>query len=309
LSTNIEPIVCEVGYDLWKRTGNHLPDEVISKIKEVGICLKGPTTTPPGPGFFRSVAVTLRQTLDLYANMRPARSRKGVPSIYTNVDFVIVRENTEGLYKGLEYNLGDTAIGIRVITRKGSERIARFAFELAKKEGRKKVTAVHKANICRETDGLFRTVCMEVASKYPEIQFEEMHIDATALKMVTKPQEFDVIVTTNLFGDILSDLASGLVGGLGMAPGANIGDKYAMFEPVHGSAPKHAGKNIVNPSAMILSTCLMLKHLGYMEDANRLESALDQVLAEGKIVTYDLGGKAKTMEMAQEIVRKLRVKK
>jgi isopropylmalate/isohomocitrate dehydrogenase-like protein len=306
LNIDLEPVICEVGYDLWKRTGNQLPEDVIDKIKEVGICLKGPTTTPPGPGFFRSVVVTLRQTFDLYANMRPVRSRKGVPALYPDLDFVIVRENTEGLYKGIEYNLGDVSMGVRVISRRGSERIARFAFDLAERENRKKVTTVHKANVCRETDGLFRSVCIEMASKYPGKQLEEMLIDAAALNLVMKPSQFDVIVTTNLFGDILSDLSSGLVGGLGMAPGASIGDRYAMFEPVHGSAPNIAGKKIANPSAMTLSTCLMLRHLGYIEAADKLEGAIDQVLAEGRVVTPDLGGQANTMEMTEEIVRKLR---
>jgi isopropylmalate/isohomocitrate dehydrogenase-like protein len=306
LNLDFEFVTCEAGLEHWKKTGKQISEETINIIRETEACLKGPVTTPPGPETFRSVAVTLRQTFDLYANIRPIKSRKGVKCLYSNLDLVIVRENTEGLYKGIEFRVNDDAVGLRVITRRGSERIARFAFELARNEKRRKVTAVHKANILKETCGLFRSVFFNVAAEYPDVKAEEMHVDAAALKLITKPYEFDVIVTTNLFGDILSDEAAGLVGGLGLVPSANIGDNFAMFEPVHGSAPIHAGKGIVNPSAMILSAALMLKYLRENEAASRVENALNKVLEEGKVVTYDLGGSAKTMEMTNEIINRLR---
>jgi isopropylmalate/isohomocitrate dehydrogenase-like protein len=305
LDLGLDFVVREAGHKYWKRTGEPISGEVIDEIREGKVCLKGPTLTPAGPGTYRSVAATLRQALDLYANVRPIKSRKGVKCLYRDLDFVIVRENTEGLYVGLEHALGDIAIGLRRITKEGSRRIAKFAFEFARSEGRKKVTAVHKANIMKETCGLFIKTCKEVASEHPEVRFEEMHVDAAALKMVTNPRDFDVILTTNMFGDILSDEAAGLVGGLGLAPSANIGDEHAMFESAHGTAPDIAGKGIANPSAMILSAVLMLKHLGKGEDATRIEGALDKVLAEKKVLTPDLGGNAKTMGMAEEVTKNL----
>ncbi|MCQ5374912.1 MAG: isocitrate/isopropylmalate dehydrogenase family protein, partial [Candidatus Methanomethylicia archaeon] len=231
---NFEFIRVEAGLGAWQKYGNQLPEETVSVIKSSDACLKGPTQTPPGPGTFKSATVTLRQMLDLYANVRPFKNHPGVQSVHKGVDLIIVRENTEGMYRGLEYNLGDSAIGIRTITRRGSERIARFAFNLARREKRRKVTAVHKANVLKETCGLFRNVCAEIAKEYPDIVFEEMHVDAAAMRIAMKPQDLDVIVTTNLFGDILSDEAAGVVGGLGIAPSANIGDKYAFFEAIHG---------------------------------------------------------------------------
>jgi len=228
-----------------------------------------------------------------------------VKCLFPETDLFVVRENTEGLYKGLEYKSGKSAFGIRVITEPGSERIARFAFNLAKKEKRRKVTAVHKANVLKETCGLFLNTCRHIAKEFPEIEFEDAIIDATALRLITKPEQFDIIVTTNLFGDILSDECAGLIGGLGMTPSANIGDANALFEPVHGSAPDIAGKEIANPSATILSSVLMLEYLGEAGSAKKLEKALNQVLAEGKRITPDIGGNAKTSEMAQAVIEKL----
>jgi len=304
---DLEFITCEAGMKSWERYGKQLTEEMIETIRSADACLKGPTQTPEGPETYRSVAVTLRQTLDLYANVRPMKSRKGVPCLYPDVDFVIVRENTEGLYSGLEGRKGDLALATRVIKRRGSERIARFAFELAASEGRRKVTVVHKANILKVTCGLFRDVCLEVAKGYPSIQVEELMIDATAHRIVRRPQDLDVVVTTNLFGDILSDEAAGVVGGLGITPGANIGEKYGMFEPVHGVALKYAGKGVANPSALILSGVMMLRYLGEKEAAAKLERALERVLEEGKVVTKDLGGNASTQAMAEEIVKVMEV--
>lgn len=302
---DFEFIQCEAGYDLWKKTGKQITVETIDLIKSSQACLKGPTTTPAGPETYRSVASILRQSLDLYANVRPIKSRRGVRCLYHDVDLVIVRENTEGLYKGLEFRIRDAAFGVRVITEYGCERIARFAFELAASEGRKKVTAIHKANVLKETCGLFREACSKVAGKYPKVQFEELYVDNAAFKIVTNPRELDVLVTTNMFGDILSDEAAGLIGGLGMASSASIGDDYSMFEPVHGTAPDIAGKGTANPSAMILSSVLMLRHLNEEKAASKLENALNRVLEEGRAITPDIGGKAKTVEMVEAIVKKL----
>ncbi|MBM5804650.1 MAG: isocitrate/isopropylmalate dehydrogenase family protein [Candidatus Verstraetearchaeota archaeon] len=293
------------GLNAWEKYKNQLPQETVDIIKSSDACLKGPTQTPPGPGSFKSATVTLRQLLDLYANVRPFRNHPGVPSIHKGVDMVIVRENTEGMYKGLEYNLGDSALGVRVITRRGSERIAKFAFDLARREKRKRVTAVHKANVLKETCGLFRNVCAEVAKSYPDILFDEMHIDAAAMRIAMKPQDIDVIVTTNLFGDVLSDECAGIVGGLGIAPSANVGDRYAFFEAIHGSAPKHAGKGDANPAAIMFSAAMMLKYLGELDAGARFEVAIDAVLAEGKTVTRDLGGKAGTMDFARAVADEL----
>ncbi|MFQ5801087.1 MAG: isocitrate/isopropylmalate dehydrogenase family protein [Candidatus Hydrothermarchaeales archaeon] len=286
--------------------GTPLPEESLESIKRNTVALKGPITTPVGKGF-RSVNVGLRQTLNLYANLRPARSFEGVPSRYEGVDLIVVRENTEGLYSGIEKidENRERAESVNLITRKASERIVKFAFEYAKKERRKKVTAVHKANILKTTGGLFLEVARGVAEEYAGIEFEDRIVDNMAMQLVKNPNQFDVIVTTNLFGDILSDLCAGLVGGLGLAPSANIGDACAVFEPVHGSAPKHAGKNKMNPTATILSSVLMLKHIGEREAAERVTHAIREVLREGKTTTYDLGGAASTSEMADAIVAKM----
>ncbi|MGA2572735.1 MAG: isocitrate/isopropylmalate dehydrogenase family protein [Candidatus Methanomethylicaceae archaeon] len=302
---DFEFVKVAAGLNAWEKLGNQLPQETVDTIKASDACLKGPTQTPPGPGSFKSATVTLRQILDLYANVRPFKNHPGVPSVHRGVDMIIVRENTEGLYKGIEYTVGDSALGIRVITRRGSERIAKFAFELARREKRKKVTVVHKANVLKETCGLFRNVVAEVAKGYPDILFDEMHVDAAAMRIAMKPQDIDVIVTTNLFGDVLSDETAGIVGGLGIAPSANVGDSFAFFEAIHGSAPKHAGKWDANPVAIMLSASMMLKYLGEVNAGSRFESAIDTVLAEGITVTRDLGGNAGTMDFAKAVAEKL----
>ncbi|RKO66989.1 isocitrate dehydrogenase (NAD(+)) [Desulfofundulus salinus] len=302
---NIEWEVVEAGEALIPRYGTPLPEHVLDSIRRNRVALKGPITTPVGGGF-RSVNVTLRQELNLYANVRPARTLPGIVTRYQNVDLVVVRENTEDLYAGIEHRVGpDAAESIKIITRQASERIARFAFELARKQGRKKVTAVHKANIMKLTDGLFLECARQVAREYPDIVFEDMIVDAMCMKLVQAPENYDVLVLPNLYGDIVSDLCAGLVGGLGVAPGANIGTGAAVFEPVHGSAPKHAGKNRINPLAMILSGIMMLQHLGEDEAANRIYEAVLAVLREGKALTYDLGGNAGTSEMADAIISKM----
>jgi isocitrate dehydrogenase (NAD+) len=294
--------IVEAGEEVIQKFGTPLPNYVIDSIKKNKVALKGPITTPIGTGF-RSVNVALRQTLELYANIRPVKSYKGVPSRYSDIDLVIVRENTEDLYAGIEHKIGeDAAESIKIITRKASERIARFAFKLAKREKRKKVTVVHKANIMKYTDGLFLECVRKVSQEYPEIVFEEMIVDAMSMKLVQVPNNYDVLVMPNLYGDILSDLAAGLVGGLGMVPGANIGDKEAVFEPVHGSAPKHKGKFVANPTATILAGVMMLKYLGESKAADRVEKAVVKVLEEGKYLTRDLGGNTGTIEYAKAVI-------
>jgi isocitrate dehydrogenase (NAD+) len=281
--------VQEAGADVMDRYGTPLPDAVLDSIRAKRVALKGPITTPVGTGF-RSVNVAIRKALDLYANLRPARSMKGIPVCHENVDVVVVRENTEGLYAGIEHDVipNEAAESIRIITRRGTERIVRFAFEYARANGHRLVTAVHKANILKATDGLYLKVAREVAEEYPDIEFNDRIVDNMCMQLVQRPHEYDVLVCPNLFGDILSDLASGLVGGLGVAPGANIGRQIAVFEPVHGSAPKYTGKNRVNPTATILSGALMLRHLGEIRAAQRVERAVAAVIAEGRSVTYDL---------------------
>lgn len=294
--------IVEAGEEVIQKFGTPLPNYVIDSIKKNKVALKGPITTPIGTGF-RSVNVALRQTLELYANIRPVKSYKGVPSRYSDIDLVIVRENTEDLYAGIEHKIGeDAAESIKIITRKASERIARFAFKLAKREKRKKVTVVHKANIMKYTDGLFLECVRKVSQEYPEIVFEEMIVDAMSMKLVQVPNNYDVLVMPNLYGDILSDLAAGLVGGLGVVPGANIGDKEAVFEPVHGSAPKHKGKFVANPTATILAGVMMLKYLGESKAADRVEKAVVKVLEEGKYLTRDLGGNTGTIEYAEAVI-------
>ncbi|MGQ9626819.1 MAG: isocitrate/isopropylmalate dehydrogenase family protein [Anaerolineae bacterium] len=281
--------VKEAGAGVMDKYGTPLPEGVLESIRRNKVALKGPITTPVGTGF-RSVNVALRQKLDLYANLRPAKTIPGVPSRYEDIDLVVVRENTEGLYVGIEHQVipNEAAEAIRIITRRASERIVRFAFEYARKNSRRKVTAVHKANILKLTDGLFLEAAREVAGDYPEIGYEERIVDNMCMQLVQRPEEYDVLVMPNLYGDIISDLASGLVGGLGVAPGANIGEEIALFEPVHGSAPKYAGKNKVNPTAIILSGALMLRHLEEERAAAWVERAVSRVIAEGKKVTYDL---------------------
>ena len=285
--------------------GTPLPEKVIESLKNNKVGLKGPLTTPIGSGF-RSINVALRMELDLYANLRPSKTFPGIKSRYDNIDLVVVRENTEDLYSGVEHMVGtDAAESIKIITRKASERIVRFAFDYARDNGRKKVTAVHKANILKLSDGLFLDIAREVAEKYPQIEFEDRIVDNMAMQLVQKPELYDVMVMPNLYGDILSDLCAGLVGGLGVVPGANIGDQAALFEPVHGSAPKYAGKNYVNPSAMIMAAVLMLRHMEEREAADRIEKALAEQIKEGKDLTADLGGSAGTNEMAAALARRV----
>jgi len=284
--------------------GDTLPESVLEAVRAAGVALKGPVTTPVGKGF-TSVNVRLRQALDLYANLRPVRSLPSVKTCHTDVDVVVVRENTEGLYSGIEHQVVPGVIeSIRVMTRGACERICRFAFAYAREHGRKKVTAVHKANILKLADGLFLKCFHEVAADYPEIEAGESIVDAACMRLVMDPHQFDVVVMENLFGDILSDLCSGLVGGLGVTPGANLGDGVAVFEAVHGSAPDIAGRNLANPTALLLSADLMLRHIGQTEVADRVVNALRTTLADG-VRTRDLGGTASTTEFTEAVVARL----
>ncbi len=304
---DIEWEECIAGEEALEKYGTPIPEETIESIKRNKVALKGPITTPVGTGF-RSVNVALRQELKLFANVRPVKSFEGVPSRYSNIDLVVVRENTEDLYAGVEHYVDEDktcAESIRIITKKASERIVRFAFNYARENNRKKVTAVHKANIMKFTDGLFLDTAREVAKDFPEIEFEDRIVDNMAMQLVKNPEGFDIIVTTNLFGDILSDLCAGLVGGLGLAPGANIGEEYAVFEAVHGSAPKYKGQYKVNPTAVILASSMMLGYLGEKEWEMRIVRAVAETIKEGKYVTYDLGGNASTIEMGKRIAEKL----
>ncbi len=293
--------IVEAGEKVIEKYGTPLPGYVIDSIKRNRVALKGPVTTPVGTGF-RSINVALRQALKLYANVRPVKSYKGVPSRYEGIDLVVVRENTEGLYSGIEHKVGeDAAESIKIITRKASERIAKFAFELARKEERRKVTAVHKANIMKCTDGLFLDCVRKVSQEYPKIIFEDVIVDAMSMKLVQIPQDYEVLVMPNLYGDILSDLAAGLVGGLGVVPGANIGGEEIVFEPAHGSAPE-LDSNMANPTATILSGVMMLKYLGESEAADRVEKAVVKVLEEEKYLTRDLGGNTGTIEYTKAVI-------
>ena len=305
LPVDFEFIYAEAGDEVYKKTGVALPEETIEKALESEAVLFGAAGETAA-----DVIVKLRHILDTYANVRPVKSYKGVKCLRDDIDYVIVRENTEGLYKGIEAVIDEgITTATRVITEKASERIFRFAFELArerKKEGKEgKVTCAHKANVLKVTDGLFKNVFYKVAKEYEDIKAEDYYIDAMNMYIITKPQTFDVVVTSNLFGDILSDGAAGTVGGLGLAPSANIGDEHGLFEPVHGSAPDIAGKGIANPTATILSAVLMLKYLGEYEAAKMVERALEEVLALG-LTTPDLGGNLKTFEMAEEIIKRLK---
>lgn len=325
----IEWDVQHAGVDVMETEGTPLPDRVVESIRKNGVALKGPITTPVASGF-RSVNVYLRKVLDLYACLRPCKSYEGVRSRYEDIDLVVVRENTEDLYAGIEFDSGDadtnglidfidehekghilhgSAISIKPISEAASERIVRFAFEYARANSRRKVTAVHKANIMKMTDGLFLHTARRVAEGYPDVEFEDRIVDNMCMQLVQKPELYDVIVMPNLYGDILSDLCAGLVGGLGVAPGGNIGDSAALFEATHGSAPKYKGQNKVNPSALILSGVMMLKHIGEDEAALSLETAVAQVVREGKYVTYDLKpyrddpSAVGTSEMADAIIQ------
>jgi isocitrate dehydrogenase (NAD+) len=294
------------GLGAHEKFGTPLPEETMASFDKTRVAFKGPLTTIVGTGF-RSINVALRQKYELYANVRPAKNWAGVKTRYDDVDIVIVRENTEGLYAGLEHYLTpkkDIAESLAVVTRSGSERIVEYAFKYARENNRKKVTVCHKANILKYTQGLFLDVAREVAARYPDIQFDEKIIDAACMHMVMNPKQFDVVVCTNMFGDILSDLTAGLVGGLGLIPGANIGNDAALFEAVHGSAPDIAGKNLANPTAVIMAGAMMLSHLGEQKAANRVITAVEKVVNEGKFVTPDLNphSKAGTIEMGNAIV-------
>ncbi|GAC1403188.1 MAG: isocitrate/isopropylmalate dehydrogenase family protein [Chloroflexota bacterium] len=325
----IEWEIQEAGSDVMDKYGTPLPEAVIESIRRNKVALKGPITTPIGTGF-RSVNVALRAALDLYANLRPAKYYPGVRSRYTDVNLVVVRENTEDLYAGIEFEEGkpqthelirvleemsgrhirpDSGISIKPISIFGTERVVRFAFDYARENGRKKVSAVTKANIMKYTDGLFLHVARQVAEHYPDIEFQEVLVDNMCMQLVQKPEDYDVLVLLNLYGDIVSDLCAGLVGGLGVAPGANIGTEVALFEPVHGSAPKYTGQNKTDPMATLLSGILMLRHLGEKEAADRAEGALADVVKENVNVTYDLKpdrtGGVGTSQMADAIIEKI----
>ena len=294
-----------VGAEALSRFGDPLPENLIDSIKRNKIALKGPVATPIGTGFVSS-NVRLRKALDLYANLRPIKSLTGVPSRYENIDLIVVRENTEDLYSGLEHEVVPGVVeSLKIITDKASRRIAKFAFEYARREGRKKITAVHKANIMKLSDGLFLRCFREVAEDYPEITADDLIVDNTCMQLVINPTQFDMLLLENLYGDIVSDLCAGLIGGLGVAPGANIGEEIAVFEAVHGAAPNIAGRGIANPTALLLSAVLMLKHLNERERALRIQAALEKVLAEGKVLTRDLGGQATTLDFTEAIIRSL----
>ncbi len=324
--------VVYAGADVVKEYGTPLPEHVLESIRKNRVALKGPITTTVGSGF-RSVNVAMRKALDLYACVRPCKNYPGTPSRYRDVDIVIFRENMEDLYAGIEFEKGteaaarlmkllteleqvtlpeDSGFSIKPISESGSRRIVKAAFEYARRNGRRKVTAVHKANIMKFTDGLFLATARQVAKGYPDIAFEDRIVDNMTMQMVKKPQQFDVIVTPNLYGDILSDLGAGLVGGLGLAPGANMGDEVALFEPTHGSAPKYKGQNKVNPMAMMLSGVMMLRHIGEKENADWLEKSIASVIAEGKNVTYDLKPEAEraqavgTSQVADAVIERLK---
>ena len=308
IGIKLEFIELEAGDSCLERRGVALPEETINAIRRSHVCLKGPVGETAA-----DVIVRLRMMFDLYANIRPIKSYSGVPCLREDIDLVFVRENTEGLYKGFEFNLNsDVAVGLRVITRRGCQRIARKAFELALKRNKKrKVTAVHKANVMKKTCGLFAQVCREVAKEYPDVSFNEQYVDAASMRLIKEPQNYDVIVTTNMFGDILSDEAAQLVGGLGMAPGGNIGDSFAIFEPVHGSAPTRVGKHTANPCSMILAAKMMLEWLSEryndplcLRAAESIELGVAQALKEGLTIP-DFGGNLKTMEMGEAIAQKI----
>lgn len=305
MNLDIEWLEYRAGAEYAKETGEVFEPGLVEAIEQYKWALKGPTATPIGTGF-RSVNVALRQKFATYANVRPIRSFKGIKSRYENIDLVIIRENTEDLYKGIEYKLNDNmANGVKLITREASEKICRYAFEYAKINHRHKVTAVHKANIMKYTDGLFLEAFRDVAKCYPDIEAQEVIVDNMCMQLVLRPETFDVLVAPNLYGDIVSDLCAGLVGGLGFAPSGNIGDEYRIYEAVHGSAPDIAGQNIANPSALLLAFALMLEDLGNIEAAKTLRDALAKVVEKQEVVTPDIGGHASTTEFVQAIIDEL----
>jgi isocitrate dehydrogenase (NAD+) len=293
------------GAEALKRYGKTVPDELLDSIKRNRVALKGPLTTPVGEGF-SSANVELRKALDLYANLRPVKSLPGVKSRYEEVDLIVIRENTEDLYSGIEHVVVPGVVeSLKIITEKASTRIAEFAFKLARAEGRKRVTAVHKANIMKLSDGLFLNCARKVAKKFPDIQHDDVIVDNACLQLVLNPLQYDVLLLENLYGDIVSDVAAGLVGGLGLVPGANIGEECAVFETVHGSAPDIKGKNKANPTATILAAVMMLKHIGEKKAAERIHSALINVFTKRKVFTADLGGSASTSEFAAAIIKEI----
>jgi isocitrate dehydrogenase (NAD+) len=294
------------GAQALEKFGETLPKELLDSILRNKVALKGPVTTPVGKGF-ASVNVGLRKTLDLYANLRPVRALPNVPCRYPELDLVVVRENTEDLYSGIEHVVVPGVVeSIKIITEKASTRIARFAFEFSGREHRRKVTAVHKANIMKLSDGLFLECFYKVAKDHPNIQADDKIVDNACMQLVMRPEQFDVMLLENLYGDIVSDLCAGLIGGLGLVPGANIGEKGAVFEAVHGSAPDIAGQGIANPTALLQSGILMLRHLGEREAADNVENAMLKVFQEGKALTRDIGGTAKTAEFADAIISKMK---
>ena len=304
----IEWEVVTAGYQALKKHKTVLPDIVFDSIRRNKVALKGPVGTPVGEGF-RSVSVTIRKTLDLYANLRPVKSFPGVKSRYEGIDIVVIRENTEDLYSGLEHEVAPGVVEtLKVITERASLRIANFAFRFAKRRGRKKVTAIHKANIMKLSDGLFLDCVRRVSRGYKEIEYEEMIVDNACMQLVLNPNRFDVLLTENLYGDIVSEICAGLVGGLGFAPGANIGDNYAVFEASHGSAPDIAGKNLANPIAITLSGALLLKHIGENKEAKIIEQAISKVLARGEVLTKDMGGSANTTDLRDAIIAEIKAK-
>lgn len=305
MNLDIEWVKYRAGAEYAKETGDVFEPGLVEAIEQYKWALKGPTATPIGTGF-RSVNVALRQKFATYANVRPIRSFKGINSRYDDIDLVIIRENTEDLYKGIEYKLNENmANGVKLITREASEKICRYAFEYAKINHRHKVTAIHKANIMKYTDGLFLEAFRDVAKCYPDIEAQEVIVDNMCMQLVLRPETFDVLVAPNLYGDIVSDLCAGLVGGLGFAPSGNIGDEYRIYEAVHGSAPDIAGQNIANPSALLLAFALMLEDLGKIEAANALRIALSKVVEKQETVTPDIGGHASTTEFVDAIIKEL----
>ena len=294
-----------VGAEALSRFGDPLPQDLFDSIKRTRIALKGPVMTPIGTGFV-SANVRLRKALDLYANLRPIKSLEGVKTRYENVDLIVVRENTEDLYSGLEHEVVPGVVeSLKIITDRASRRIAKFAFEYARREGRKRVTAIHKANIMKMSDGLFLNCFREVSKDYPEIGADDLIVDNACMQLVIDPNQFDVLLLENLYGDIISDLGAGLVGGLGVVPGANIGEDIAVFEAVHGSAPSIAGRGIANPTALIQTAVLMLKYIGEREAADRIQSGLEKIIAEGKFRTRDLGGQSTTTEFTEAVIHSL----
>jgi isocitrate dehydrogenase (NAD+) len=291
------------GLSALKRFGSPAPEQLIESMVRTGVAFKGPLETRVGEGY-RSINVFLRKTFDLYANLRPTMSFKGVSSRFANVDLIVVRENTEDLYAGIEHEVAPGVVeSVKVITARASRRIAKFAFDYARKHRRKSVTAIHKANIMKLSDGLFLDCARRVAKDYPEIEYREQIVDAACMRLVTAPQSFDTLLLENLYGDIVSDLCAGLVGGLGLVPGANFGDKGAIFEAVHGTAPDIAGRNLANPTAAILSGAMMLEYLNYPRAAGQIRKAVATVLRSGRVLTRDIGGKASTTEMTAAVMR------